>query len=454
MQDAPRNPELAAGLLKLRPVVSDWLALSLNKERLDINRAYTDLMLAFALTRLGEFAEAQRLRATAETVLLADREAASLTATSQQSFERFIAANLHQWGVRMFGRRIEEARQGGPPRPTLPPDCVFHPPGDVGRNAPELRIEYTATRLRELSRILEPTGFVDPYASWSKGRPGWVGRLARVQLSSDCDAGQLLSILAEADRADFADRLFVWRSLMPLAGLASPAHQSDLILRVLDVVSATSAAPRPAQPAEMERGAKQVVEVLALAVNLAASRPDGELFPPLVSAVIGCIREGVGAARLAALPELCWSCLGWFQRLGDREAAAVFLHETAGLWPEGGTAREPNVAAADAVRCGFLRFLGRDAEADTRLDAIANELVSHTHAGSERWDPKERVRVAIAYARGAVPLNERAGLERIAMLLPNLSGISNTWTTAQYFSRLHLELVEAVLLTSPDVRFA
>lgn len=167
MSDAAANAELIAGLTRLHGVVQQWLTTDLAGPGRDPTRAYADMMFAFAFARLGAQEDAKRLRSAADSVLRADEEYASRpfepTTTAE---EQWIAANVHRSGATMFGFRIEEALALGKPRPFLPAE-VSRRTRESDQNA-ELRLEYTTTRLRSDSVILEPTRFADPYVGLSK----------------------------------------------------------------------------------------------------------------------------------------------------------------------------------------------------------------------------------------------------------------------------------------------
>lgn len=196
---------------------------------------------------------------------------------------------------------------------------------------------------------------------------------------------------------------------------------------------------------------------LVLAIGRAAAMPDGELFPPLVESVVQTLTMIAAKGHLShvsALAELGWACLCWFQRLGDREAAEKFLYDTRDLWPEtveGATAHE---VCAIAIRAGFLAFLRHEQAAAAELDAVFGRLQASKAAAvrRDRWEAKDVVQVATAYLRGAACGPVAGGVERAANLFPALPCIPNTWTTAQYFSRFHFVLTEALVLAFPAVR--
>src|SRR4051812_37126717 len=118
-------------------------------------RAYVDLMFAWGHARLGD----------AETARQLVREAAERLHPTPE------AANsdpAHAWLLDAFTFRIEEAiaaRPHGGPRPAGLARRRDAIDGQNRTNQSSRR--YVVDRLRQASRILEPSDEVDPYAPWA-----------------------------------------------------------------------------------------------------------------------------------------------------------------------------------------------------------------------------------------------------------------------------------------------
>ena len=89
-------------------------------------------------------------------------------------------------------------------------------------------------------------------------------------------------------------------------------------------------------------------------------------------------------------------------------------------------------------------MFGRDDKATPILDEARNALLNPT---AVRFPPKEYAEVARAYVTTLGQGPPEAGFARMLELFDRMDGreITNTWTTAQYFSRFHLNLVEDVI---------
>ncbi|VTU00029.1 unnamed protein product [Gemmataceae bacterium] len=459
MSNAAANAELIAGLTRLHGVVQQWLVADLTGPGRDPTRAYADMMFAFAFVRLGAAADAQRLRAAADAVLRADEEYASRPFEEGSDRDRWVTANTHRSGATMFGYRAEEALAGPLARSILPVGTIYRPPEDVGDIAPEKRVGYTTTQLRAHSRILEPAGFVDPYVQWTKEHSASAGEIARFHMTPEPDAGQLRKLVEVAEGGERGYQLRAWRTVLALAGTVDPQWLSVLLLKVSGVVTAHCAEAVAPTTEDTPGTLLQLRELLVQAVGQVATMPDGELFPPLVDAVVRTLTMIAGKGLLSqgtVLADLGWACLCWFQRLGDREAAEKFLYDTRDLWPETVEGATVHEVCAVAIRAGFLAFLRHEQATAAELDAVLGRLQGHQAAPrpQDRWQPKDVVQVATAYIRGAACGPVAGAVERVANLFPALPRIPNTWTTAQYFSRFHFVLVEALVLAFPAVRGA
>jgi hypothetical protein len=423
--------ELAAGFRRLRPVVHRWLARDLaGGPGVEYTRAYADLLFGYAFARLGAADDARLLTAEADAALPAHDP---LRRDHLSRTQALVARSL----VAMFRYRVDEALAGRPPRPTLPRELRPPTPDSAWPDPPEKAAGYATDQARCRLRTLEPAGHVDPHSDWMRGRAGLEGRVN--VLLSDPDGGGLEErvgeLLAEADRAEPAERVGHWRRLLPLAALAGEGFRTAALFRVPGVVA--DAHLRPAR------------ELVAHALRQAAAMPHAEYFPPLVDAALAVVAAAVSPAPVAA--ELGWDCLCWFRRLGAADEAEAFLHRTREVWPAGDPGQAEDARAA-AIHAGLLNVVGREAEATARLDAVAAVLRRGRGAVGSIREPRDAAEVATAYARAAS--TDRAGVDRLVALFPALRPVPDNWTTAQYYSRTHLELVDAMLLAFPAVRGA
>src|SRR5262249_2918683 len=106
-----------------------------------LTKAYIDLLFAYALARLGEHDASNELRFRATEVLLEEPEP-------------------HNFLLKAFDHRIDEALHGRPTKGALPPQLM-----DDLDQVPRLE-RYAVDRMRSFSRILEPDTKLDPYRHW------------------------------------------------------------------------------------------------------------------------------------------------------------------------------------------------------------------------------------------------------------------------------------------------
>jgi cellulose synthase operon protein C len=121
-------------------------------------RAYVDLMFAWGHARLGE----------ADTVRQLVAEAAQRLHPSPDPTNPFPQVDaVHAWLLDAFTFRIEEAIAGRPHGGPWPAESIRRLEGmDEPNRTNQASRRYVVDRLRQLSRILEPAAEVDPYSQW------------------------------------------------------------------------------------------------------------------------------------------------------------------------------------------------------------------------------------------------------------------------------------------------
>ncbi|MFM8272762.1 MAG: hypothetical protein ACKODX_10575 [Gemmata sp.] len=97
---------------------------------------------------------------------------------------------------------------------------------------------------------------------------------------------------------------------------------------------------------------------------------------------------------------------------------------------------DPLVEVFRQLRPAVHNWLARDLTTNTSLDT--------TRAYAD-------LTFAFGFARAAALLPADGACERIREWVDALPTIPNRWTTAQYYSRSHLEFVDAVVLAFPRV---
>ena len=79
-------------------------------------------------------------------------------------------------------------------------------------------------------------------------------------------------------------------------------------------------------------------------------------------------------------------------------------------------------------------------------------LQNVSRGGWPRWDSKSSTAIGVDFVRAAAVLPSAEAFELQERLLRELPRLTNTWTTAEYYSRSHLVLPEDLLLAFLAVR--
>src|SRR5205823_4688567 len=103
------------------------------------------------------------------------------------------------------------------------------------------------------------------------------------------------------------------------------------------------------------------------------------------------------------------------------------------------------------LAAGWLTF-GMKERATPILDEARNELLSQ----NVKLDAKDYSPLACAYVTALGQGPPETGMARISELFRKMDDkkLTNTWTTAQYYSRFHLNLVEAAIRSIVNDEFA
>lgn len=438
MYDTVERDAIATGFRRLRPVIHAWLARDLIGPPGEYTRAYADLTLAFGFARLGAVDDANSLM----------REAATRLGQS--------ANESHSWLLRLYLYRIDEAirgnRHGG-----LVPEDVRVPNADeiqqlAGgvRNAQITMEGYTAWQFLSLSRVLDPEECTDPYAEWT--RPSIQRLRTLVELRHFADVAEIeiaASTFLDADEAGNPDqRIGYWARAFPMIRRASPSLATRLIFAVPDVLRT----PMPNQPSSDWR--RHTLDLFQYAVEFVAGLTDAEEFPPLVEAGIALVRSETSThAQCDSLARITWPCLQWFRKLNCAEESARFLYETRDLWPTTALlAHCPLPTRASGLRAHLAHAACQSyAGQPDELSRAIQFTVETVAAIRGRWERNDETEVAISLARAAALTPTDVAFSRLEELLNGLPQIGSTFTTAQYYSRLHFQIVEAIVLAFPPI---
>src|SRR5262249_38393800 len=137
----------------------------------------------------------------------------------------------------------------------------------------------------------------------------------------------------------------------------------------------------------------------------------------------------------------------------------TFLHDTRDFWPDPDNLPPEPRSNADAfavslraivARAALLGFIGQKDRSIRELEVALGHVTGGNRLSLQAIVLHIRI---ITDAVAAIAVASPAELFRwTEELLPRLTGISRTFTTAAWYSRTHIEVVEGLVLAFPAVR--
>ena len=421
--------------LRVHRLVEKWHA----GEDVRVNKPYVDLMFAFGLAKLGEATAARDLLKQAEDTLLEPSRPADPP------------DKAHAFLLKAFVYRIENALQGRPHTGPLPPDMMAKLEKlDDGRGLAGINPRYIADRMRDISWILEPQEKPDPYRD-SK-RHATEAHKTLADLVDVKDPARIAETIRKLIRANHPPdvRVVIYQYGISLGPRVGEDFTIPLVQQVPAVLEASLTQPGP--QVHLGEGHRKLFE---RALFMAAHYDRAELIQTLFRYFLEFLRQADGRGAVHGR-----------QRRRPRVPA-----EPAEARPEGrdqpvppggvGPDRPGQVPAATpagggqavaggagpllALAEGWL-FFGGFAQAKPILDEARATIFDNGRSGKDKGIvPITLTRLMQAYisALGQGPVDE--ALNRIEELFQRLEKLPNTFTTAPYFSRLHLYVVEEVV---------
>jgi hypothetical protein len=412
-EDAPFRPYSGSGTNHLQRVGFEPNAAT--------TRAYVDLVLAWGLARFAEHSVAETIRKQGVASLPTDNP-------------------VHVILREAFEFRIQQVREGKPPRGPLST-------ATLARIAPLGSDErYAVDKLREFSRILEPTVRVTGFGEG-------ITRRADPHINSPVEA--IVSLPADRLEEEVGRRL---GAELAKDGRPHLVAITDAVLdrafefsdasvdQVLDVLPEALAAAR-----DSPRVLARLIEK-ALAAAALWDRPD--LARDLTARFLQLAGGRAGWDVAEGLTGQAFRCL---RRLGLKNDADRVLHHVAERVLQG----QP-MSRLRATRPGdwpaALRVLlhaasgwyyaGRDEQAHAVLDEARKDLF-HPETSKET-----RTTLAIAYTATLAQAPARIALGRLEELFQRLKGIVVGGSTSQYYALKPLILVETAVRAVVSDEFA
>jgi hypothetical protein len=425
------------------------------------NLPYVDLMFAFGFATMGERSRASTLLEAARKVMVVP---IPTTWTDNREFEATVRAATTTFLFKAFKYRIEQALAGkrhiGPlsTEVAVELDAIVAKARDGGTSSPHLRAEYLIIRMREQSRIVEPTDRVDPYQFWGKySLDKALFDLQEIKEPTEL-VTRIRNLLVNGVGAEVtsAHRVQILLESLPLASRVSEAFTIELLELMpgaLDPKQWAGSSGKQEQPdlTRMRQG-----KLLELALLIAAHYDRRDICKKLMAAFVGLLQSKSPEHKLRLINAVAVQSLRSLKKLGLCEALDEFLKTLHAEVLAGTTldelqakhVRQPEMWAATLqsllhLAAGWLA-LGQATRAESVLNEAHHELLD---VYAVKFPPKDYTDLARAYVTALGEGSPESGLARITELFHKMNPrtITNTWTTAQYFSRFHLALVEDVV---------
>jgi cellulose synthase operon protein C len=415
---------------------------------------YVDLIFAFGLARVGLPTRSRELLKSADAFLAAKRAAERDSA--DDTYE------VHDYLVRAFRYRVEQALLGKPHAGPLPADWRDSLDSGLKESSGNYP-RYLVDRMRQQSRILEPQERFDPYRDFTQKHIGELEkRLAG--LPDIKDARQLNSTIQDlirsgAGRSPNPDEMI---SILAEALILSPRAGESLTIELLARVELVLDRQMSGMDAaHVGKKARLLDRALFMAANYDRTDAVQRLWPRFVELLQ---RSQEMKSPPPEVNTLFGQCLRSLRKLGLRDDIGKMI-EQADRLVRGGRSVEALKASAGKdwpitlttllhLAGGWLFFGWVDRAAEI-LDAARDLLYSpEDRDNRDGLFPQYYANLAVAYvtALGQAPAD--LALNRIEGLFRNMRPLRDTFTTTRYYARLHLNIIEAVVLALVSEDFA
>ena len=466
LRDSERLRVVRGKSIALHQSVRKWIeksAAAQKNENLKQNLAYVDLLFAFALGKLGETTPAK--------ALLEDARKSMEVAIPTTGDDAIKAAVVRNFLFQAFKYRVEQVMAGKPHAGPMSPEVTkaleeIADKGSKGAvNNPYKLAKYVIDRMREQSTIMEPQEKLDPYADWTKHGDALKKELA--ELNGVRDPQKLADRIRRLHREGVTGgkaakdvQFLVLHEAIPLTPRVGESFAVEMLGHVSG--SLTVGPPAANEPADMQ---KKQGELLARSLSVAGHFGQGEVVQKLVTQFGDLVHSKPEETRFKLINVVAGQALKSLRKLGLRDEIDRFLTRLQSEVLQG--ASLPNLRKKYAAKpeswgavlqtllnlaAGWLTF-GLNDHAAPILNEARNELLN---PNGMKFQPKDYTELARTYVSALGQGPSETGLPRITELFTDMDvmKITNTWTTAPYYSRLHLNLVEEVIMAVVSDEFA
>ena len=465
LKDSERIRVVRDKSMELHATIRKWLddsAAVQKNEHLKANHPLVDLLFAFAVAKLGETTQAKKLLDDAKKVL---EKPVPTSSQDNKLFEAVVSAVASNFLYKAFKYRVDQVLAGKPPMGLLSAELIDeleeigkksqsgssvpNGPGNPQQN-PYGRALYVIDRIRQQSRVIEPQGTLDPYERMTRTTDPL--RKELTDLHAIRDPGKLAEKVRKLYKEGVAKatHFYVLHAAVPLAAQVGEAFSVELLALVPAALQDSGGAN------ESSDLPKKQGELLERSLFLAGHFNREDLVKKLVDDFTTLVHAKPQEMKFKLINVVAGEVMRNLRRLGLSNEIDRFLTKLHTEVLGGATTAElkkkyqskPEVWAAALqtllnLAGGWLHF-GRQDRAQPILDAAREELLGSNAASLSAKDYTELAR---AYVTALGQGSAETALVRMIELFKKMSPakITNTWTTAQYYSRFHLNLVEDVI---------
>ena len=451
----------------LHQQVRAWMTESAKVQKNDAirtNLPFIDLYFAFAFAKLHEVTQARKLIEAARSGL--DEP----VPVGRQHEVMKLATEVRWYLFKAFVYRIDQVILGKPHSGRLSPELISEleqlaPPVGAGLvNSPLHFAKYAIERVREQSKILEPHEKPVPYGDWQVSDPirKEVSELTRIK-EPHLLADRVRRLYRSGVHNQPLDQLrfMLLHSAIPLAPRVGEAFTIELIRLVPAALTTATplGTPEPSDTAQYQG------ELLERSLYLAAHYDHLDLVNALVNSFLAALRGKPEEHRLRLINATTAQLFHTLRKVGLRDEINRFITRLQSEVLHGaGLAEFRTKYHATPLRwsvalqsllnlaAGWLTF-GLTDQAAPILDAARKELFN---PASGPLPPVDFTQLARSYIRALGQASSDFALPRLTEFFQRVDRekITNTQTTAQCYSRLHLNLVEDVILALVSDDFA
>lgn len=462
VKDSERMRVVRDKAMELHGAVRKWLADSATAQKNDhlkANEPLIDLLFAFAVAKLNETTQTKKLLDDAKKVM----EGPIPAGGSPQAEQAVTAAVVRNFLFKAFKFRVDQVLAGKPHTGQMAPEVldaleeIAKKGGSGPVNNPYKLAKYVVDRMREQSRIMEPQEKPDPYADWTKHGDLMKKELAELHTIRDPQklAERIRNLYTKGvkDKALKEVQFYVLHEGLPLAGRVSEQFTVELLGHVTAALQGGTGAATESPDLPKKQG-----ELLERALYLAGHFNREDIVKKLVDDFTTLVATKSEDVRYKLINVVARQCIRNLKKLGLTNEIDRFLTKLHSEVLRGASVTElkkKHSAKPDSYAAvlqtllnlagGWMHF-GLIDRAKPILEEARNELLGSSAVALQPKDYTELARAYVA-ALGQSPSPEQ-GLREMVELFRRMDTkkITNTWTTAQYYSRFHLNLVEDVIL--------